>query len=194
LFNAVRGLALAAPMVLAAAPTALADDDRRGADRVSARLSGFNEVHFIAGPPPALRGAVSTKASGSFKAKINDLTDTIEYELSYAGVESAVTQAHIHFGQRHTAGGIVVWLCQSATNPAPATVAAATPLCPQEGTVTGVIMPAQVLAVTGQGIDVGEFEKLKRAIRAGVTYANVHSTVFAPGEIRGQIHDHDNRR
>ena len=28
-----------------------------------------------------------------------------------------------------------------------------------------------------------------KAIRAGRAYANVHSTLFLPGEIRGQIHD-----
>jgi hypothetical protein len=41
-------------------------------------------------------------------------------------LKASVTQAHIHFGQRHTVGGIVVWLCQTTTNPAPASVASST--------------------------------------------------------------------
>ena len=174
---------------------AMADNDRNDGDRFSARLSGYNEVHFIAGStltnpitPPALRGAISTKARGSFRAVIDDSASTIHYELSFEGLESAVTQSHIHFGQRHTVGGIVVWLCQTAGTPAPAAVAAVTPFCPTPGgTVTGTITPAQVLTATGQGIDAGEFDEVVRAIRAGATYANVHSTVFAPGEIRGRI-------
>jgi len=46
-------------------PSAMADNRD---DQVEARLSGFNEVHFIAGPPAALRGAISTAASGAFSA------------------------------------------------------------------------------------------------------------------------------
>src|SRR5262245_66459069 len=76
-------------------------------DRFEAELSGYNEVHFIAGDPtatpvvpPALRGAVSTRASGKFEATIDDKNDTIHYTLRYDNLEGAVTQAHIHFGQR----------------------------------------------------------------------------------------------
>jgi hypothetical protein len=32
-----------------------------------------------------------------------------------------------------------------------------------------------------------EFDELVRAIRAGVTYVNVHSETFPGGEIRGQL-------
>lgn len=163
-------------------------DDKESKDRkFSTRLSGFNEVHFSAGPPATLRGAVSTKASGSFSATLNKAGDIIDYVLSYKGLEGAVTQAHIHFGQHHTVGGIVIWLCQTAGTPAPASVAAITPLCPAEGTVSGMITADNVLAQTAQGIDTGEFEKIVRALRAGAAYANVHTSLFPPGEIRGQI-------
>ena len=168
---------------------ATADDDRNEGNRFAARLSGYNEVHFIAAPTPALRGAISTQARGSFRAVIDDRAEMIHYELSFEGLEADVTQSHIHFGQRHTVGGIVVWLCQTAGTPAPAAVAGLTPLCggPRANTVTGTITPAQVIEVVGQGIAPGEFDELVRAIRAGATYANVHSTLFPPGEIRGPI-------
>jgi hypothetical protein len=44
-----------------------------------------------------------------------------------------------------------------------------------------------VIGPADQGIDPGEFDELVRAMRAGVTYANVHTTRFGGGEIRGQI-------
>jgi CHRD domain len=170
--------------------TALAGGDHR--HRVATELSGYNEVHFVAAVP-AIRGAVSTAAKGSFKAFIDDRSDVIYYELSYRGLSSPVAQAHIHFGQRHTVGGIVVWLCEG-TVLAPESVREATPPCPQEGTVKGSILPAQVLEVTGQGIAAGAFEDLVDAIRAGATYANVHTANFGPGEIRGQIGDDHGHR
>jgi hypothetical protein len=209
------GLFLTVLAVVGSASTALADD------RVRAELSSYNEVHFVtttlcasgAAPPctlpdfvvvtsAALRGAVSSVASGKFRAKIES-PNLIEYELSYEGLEGTVTQAHIHFGQPHTVGGIVIWLCatpppEPGNTPAPPAVAALTPICPQEGTVEGTITSAQLLSQAAQGIDVGppevsqavreaEFAELVRAIRAGATYANVHSSKFGPGEIRGQI-------
>jgi len=190
-------LGLALLMVISTIPMALADDGHLNqSQKVRVHLSGFNEVHFIAGNPaatpivpPALRGAVSTAASGKFVAEIDEQNDIIHYKLSYKGLESDVTQAHIHFGQRHTVGGIVVWLCQTEGTRAPAAVDALTPFCPgpREGTVTGTITQAQVLAQTAQGIDEGQFDELVRAIHAGATYANVHSTFFTPGEIRGHI-------
>ena len=170
-----------------------ADDKEQ---KFSARLSGYNEVHFAAGNadvtpsvPPAIRGAISTKASGSFSAQLNKAGDIIDYTLNYRGLEGSVTQAHIHFGQAGTVGGIVVWLCQTATNqpPAPLNDPKITPICPAEGTVKGTITAVQVLAQTLQGISAGEFGELVRALRAGATYANVHSSLHGPGEVRGQV-------
>jgi hypothetical protein len=46
-----------------------------------------------------------------------------------------------------------------------------------------------VIGPDAQGIAPGEFAELVRAMRAGVTYANVHTTTHGGGEIRGQITD-----
>lgn len=187
-FNPVRTI----PIIMAAAIMFAGTAAAQTYDEVFARLSGFNEVHFEPGgtgtPPsaPALRGAISSTGSGKFRAIINENARTIDYELSYEALRAAVTQAHIHFGQRHTVGGIVVWLCQTSTNRSPVAV---TPECPQEGTVTGTITPDQVLAQTTQGFAAGDFDELVRAIRNRAAYANVHSTLFPPGEIRGHIRE-----
>jgi hypothetical protein len=175
---------------------AVADDDHD--HRARARLSGYEEVHFAttaAGgvlTSAAIRGAISTQARGTFRATIDKNANLIHYTLSYRGIEGGqATQAHIHFGQRHTVGGIVVWLCQRPDLTPPfLDPAGKAPNCPaQEGTVKGTISPDQVLPAAGQGIAAGEFEELVKAIRAGATYANVHSQTFGPGEIRGQIGD-----
>ena len=161
------------------------------AETLETRLSGFNEVHFSGGPPATLRGAISTGARGKFRAKLDERKGVIEYELSYEDLRGAVTQAHIHFGQRHTVGGIVVWLCQTVGTPAPAPVdpIAITPLCPAEGKVKGVITPGQVLVQAARGFEgaFGDFDALVRAIRGDAAYVNVHSSLFGPGEIRGHL-------
>ena len=76
---------------------------------------------------------------------------------------------------------------------------AGTPACPASpATVSGTLdagdvsaVPASAGAVT-QGIGQGEFDELVRAMRAGVTYANVHTDRCPGGEVRGQIdQEHD---
>jgi CHRD domain len=160
------------------------------------QLSGYEEVHFSGGggaqlPAPAatLRGAISTRATGAFSATLSTAGEIVDYELTYSGLESDITQAHIHFGQRSTVGGIVVWLCQTASAQAPATVRKVTPLCPgaRDGSLRGTITADQVLDVADQGISANEFDELISALRAGAAYANVHSQTFPQGEIRGQI-------
>jgi CHRD domain len=154
----------------------------------SKRMTGYQEV-------PAL----SSVAEGEFKARIDDSADEIHYELTYGDLEGTVTQSHIHFAQRSVNGGISAWLCETAGTQSPS---ASTPTCPAApgGTVTGVITPVEVVCAgctptntVGQGIAAGEFEELVAAIRAGRTYANVHSTRWPGGEIRGQLNDRNQR-
>jgi len=138
--------------------------------------------------------AVSSTGTGSFGANIDDEAQTITYELRYSGLESNTTQSHIHFGDRHQNGGISAFLCSNLGNGP-----AGTPACPLgttaagEAVVTGTIMPAQVIGPTAQGILPTQFEELVRALRAGVAYANVHTTTFPAGEVRGQLNDPNQR-
>jgi hypothetical protein len=127
--------------------------------------------------------AVSTVARGDFEAQINTSAQTITYQLSYSGLQGNVTQAHIHFGQNFATGGIVAWLCETSTNLHPTTEE----VCPQSGTVDGVITPAQVVTAGTQQLKAGEFDELVAAMRAGLTYANVHTSETPTGEIRAQI-------
>jgi hypothetical protein len=142
-------------------------------ETLKAKLIGFNETP-----------AVSTDANGEFRAKISEDESSIEFTLSYEGLEGPVRQGHIHFGQKGVAGGISIWLCETAAFQDPANLAET---CPQEGTITGSLTAANVVGPAGQGIAVTEFAEVLSAIRAGVTYANIHSDKFPSGEIRGQI-------
>ena len=165
-------------------------NDRDRGNRISVRLIGYDEVP-----------SVSTPARGSFRARIARDENSIEYTLSFEGIESTVTQAHIHFAQKSVNGVIVVWLCQGATR-APAAVAAITPECPVSpgGTVSGTITADSVLlqaagsAGAAQQIQEFELDEVIAAIRAGAAYANVHSSVSPGGEIRGQLDVGDDHR
>lgn len=154
------------------APSLARDDDQ--SRRFKARLTGYEE-------PPS----ISTPANGSFRAKVRS-GPVIEYELSYSNIQNAMF-AHVHFGQKSVNGGVIAFLCGGGDKPA----------CPPTGgTVTGVIDASDVIGPSGQGIASTEIAEAIAAMRAGVTYVNVHTVMAgAPagpgnlpgGEIRGQV-------
>jgi len=146
-------------------------------DGIDARLKGVQEVP-----------AVSSAAKGRLKASVDERSGAIHYDLSYSGLEGTVTMAHIHLGQRGVNGGIMLWLCQTTGFPDPAALA---PTCPASGSVSGVLQANSVVGPPAQGIAALEFAEVLAAIRAGVAYANVHSTKFPGGEIRAQLRDDD---
>lgn len=172
-------LVLGALILVAGAAAAFADG--RGFRNIREFLTGYEEI----GPSIA---AISTTGNGRFTARINRDESEITYTLSYDDLEGDVLMSHIHFGQKSTAGGISVWLCQTTTNPAPAAVAATTPTCPAPaGSVSGTLNAASVIGPAAVGIEPGAFGELVAAIRAGATYVNVHSSKWPSGEIRAQI-------
>ena len=144
----------------------------QGGNDFKERLTGYQEV-------PAL----STSGKGTFRASIRDHGTAIRYKLTYSGLEAKPLQAHIHLGQRGVNAGVIVFLCDN-TGGGPA----GTQPCPDpSGTVTGTLHAADVIGPAAQGIAPGEFAELVRAIRAGATYANVHSEKYPTGEIRAQL-------
>jgi hypothetical protein len=160
---------LALAVVLLGLPTIAFGGNDDGA-RVSARLIGINET-------PA---AINTDGSASLRLKLN--STTIDFELAFHNLSALPIQSHIHFGQVHTSGGVVLFFCGPTTSAAKQT-------CPQalSGTVSGTLTAADVQAVPGQGIKAGDMAAVMRAIREGAAYANLHTTNFPTGEIRGQI-------
>jgi hypothetical protein len=141
-----------------------------------AKLSGFKEV------PPKL-----TAGTGTFQATVTG--STLSYRLTFSGLSSPAWMAHIHFAQPGVNGGIFLWLCQSATKPAPAPVAAKTPTCPAGGgTVSrSDVTAADILTVGDQNVVAGDFSGALSIIQSGNAYVNVHTANFVGGEIRGQV-------
>jgi hypothetical protein len=166
-------LIFAVPVVLAGT-FAVAGDSGKSQFKADT-LTGYQEI--------AGNGTVSTVGTGTFEAQLDG--DAINYTLTYGDLEGgALLFAHIHFGARGVNGGVIAFLCGGGNKPA----------CPPSpATVSGTIVASDVTGPNLQGIEAGSFDEVVRAIRAGAVYANVHTTRWGAGEIRGQINDTNQR-
>ena len=140
-------------------------------------LTGYQEVP-----------SVSSEAFGSFEARVAgdvfDPTARVDYTLVYVDLQADVVMAHIHFAQEAVNGPIVVWLCGTPAQPGPA----GTATCPgRSGVVRGSFGGANIQPSATQQLAAGDLTELILAMRAGVAYVNVHTTLSPGGEIRGQI-------
>jgi len=102
-------------------------------------------------------------ATGTAHLTLNQGTGTVCYDLSWANIDGTVTASHIHVGPAGVAGPVVVPLFVNQS-------------------------------FAGTGSDSGcvtADRALIKDIRKDPTayYVNVHSTVFPPGAIRGQLGD-----
>jgi hypothetical protein len=149
-----------------------------GDTQIKTRLIGYEETPLT----------INSPGSGEFSATIGAGGTAIEYVLTYQDLSSPVLQAHIHFGRPAISGGIVLFLCTNVGGPA------GTQACPNApATITGVLTPANVIALPAQGIDAGVagFAEVLKAIQADAAYVNVHTTNHPSGEIRGRLGDRD---
>ena len=183
------GLVLGGGLVTALAITALAVTVFAGAGGAGGNKT-MVKADMLTGYQEATPAGVSSAASGTFEATIDEdaTPPNITYTLTYAGLSGPALFSHIHFGNRYDSGGIATFLCGGSTKPA----------CPAgtttEATVTGTIVPSDVIGPSSQGIGSGDFAKLVDAIRSGVTYVNVPTPAFPAGEIRGQINNDSQRQ
>lgn len=162
----VLALAVLAAGLLVAS---LANATGGGKKVFKANLHSYNEVP-----------AISSNGFGDVRLRPGGGM-SFTYELSYGGLSAAAAAAHIHLGQANVNGGVAVFLCGGGGKPA----------CPAgtggEESVSGTIVPADIIGPAGQGLAAGEWDELVRAIRARVTYVNVHTSMHPGGEIRGQL-------
>jgi hypothetical protein len=144
-------------------------------NQITAVLNGHNETP-----------AVHTKGTGSLSLTINP-DNTMSFTLTYSGLNNPAAVAHVHFGQPGVAGGVVFYFCGGGTKPTPCPAGTTTP-----ATVSGTVNASDILAPTGQGLTAGDLAGIVQEIRAGFTYANVHTSSSPGGEIRGQLSSHGN--
>jgi hypothetical protein len=171
-------LLLAAIPLLAAPVVAQAEKRHKKPEReFRADLRGRHEV------PVTL-----SAARGTLELTVSDDDTSVHFVLEYAGLQTPVAAAHIHVAQPDVNGGVTVFFCGTV----PAGFPPRAP-CPLNGTVEGDFTAADVIGLTSQQLEANNLPKLLAAIRAGRTYANVHTTTSPGGEIRGQIHD-DHKR
>jgi hypothetical protein len=134
-------------------------------ERFSASLIGGNEV------PP-----INSAGTAAFDMTIGD---NITFSLTFSGLSSPLTLAHLHFAPSKVAGGVMIFLCGGGNQPAcPATTS---------GTITGTITAQNVTGPGGQGINPGDLDSALEAVRNELSYANMHTTMFPGGEIRGDV-------
>jgi hypothetical protein len=146
-------------------PSELLAARRTDAKNYVAPLSGGEEV-------PANASLSRGNAIFQYDAE----TESIRYRLIVANLNN-LTQAHIHVAPPGANGPVVVWLYPSAP---PAQ------LIP--GRTSGVVAEGTFTAADLRGPLAGQpFSALIAAMNAGNTYVNVHTVLFPPGEIRGQI-------
>jgi hypothetical protein len=163
----MRGFLLTALAVLCvgAISTASASEDEI---RWRASLRGISEV------PP-----INSEGTGTFRATIHE-DGSITFRETFNNLTSPIIFSHIHFGETHVAGGVMIFLCGGDSQPA----------CPANstsGSYEGTITAANVTGPTGQGVTPGDLVSALRNVNSGAGYVNIHTTKFPGGEIRGQV-------
>jgi hypothetical protein len=164
----------------------------QGAFNLGTHLHGGEEVLSVA---PGAPHPSDSPAQGQAIFRVSDDGSTVDFRLIASNIEN-INQAHIHCGLFGTNGPIRMWLHPNIGPTGTAVIA----LGRHDGVLaSGTFAPAGVVcpaAAIGRPADM----PLLDAIRAGLTYVNVHTTDgvnpgntgpgdFPGGEIRGQIDD-----
>ena len=136
------------------------DKPAEDASIFTADLAGANEV-------PA-RG---TAAVGKVGFYVDG--NTVDYTIEVHGI-TTITGSHIHSGAPGANGSIRI-----ALYPGPGTN-----FTTPSGEVDGILISGSFNSSQVTGIS---YEELLNQMRAGTAYANVHTSKFPGGEIRGQV-------
>jgi len=130
---------------------------------------------------------VVTSAMGDVTVTIDAARTQINFTLNVLTPLPNITQGHIHIGPIGTNGQIVLDFCTNQTPPSGVPVPPPCPVAPF--TLTGTLTAANLRPITPAIIALGvnNFTDVVNHILSGDAYANVHTSAFPNGEIRGQI-------
>jgi hypothetical protein len=157
---------------LVASTLALADDhhdegDSQGGGAFNARLTGYNEIP-----------AVLTTGAGKVRVIVSSDQTSLDVTLDFTNLVGVAQSASLYLGLPGTAGGVAAHIC-GGTKPACPTTAS--------GAVTVTLASSDVLAISTQGLAVGDLTSFLQALSNNSIYANVLTNKFPNGEIRGQV-------
>ena len=164
-------------------------------ENLGTHLRGDEEVLVV---PPGGSHPAESQAQGQAIFRVSDDGKTVDFKLIASNIENVI-MAHIHCGRPGSNGPIRMWLY-------PVAAPSGTAVSPGAGRHDGVLAEGTFTLGTQRcpAANVGSDMALLDAMRAGLTYVNVHTNDgiaptntgpgdFPGGEIRGQI-DHPKGR
>lgn len=143
-----------------------------GAGAAPAAAQTFTLTATLTGAGETPAPGINTGAFGTAVVTVDMAARTVTYRVDVFNMPSGVTASHIHVGPAGTAGPVIV-------NFAPPVNAS------NDFSYSGTVPEAQFLLRPDQGIRSGE--DALQAILGNNSYVNVHSSVNAGGEVRGQL-------
>ena len=137
-------------------------------------------------PPPFGPVVVTSPARGTLNLTISADRTQIDFILDIStALVGTVTQGHIHIFPVGMNGPIVLDFCTNLAAPAGVPVPPPCPTAPF--TLIGSFTAANLRPGAGALAGVNNFPDAVNHILSGDAYANVHTSTFPNGEIRGQI-------
>jgi hypothetical protein len=131
----------------------------------------------------------TTSATGTAILNINEDRTQIDFTLNVSTALPDIREAHIHISPPGVNGPIVLDFCTTNLVTPPAGVPLPPTCPPAPFTLTGTLTAANLRPITSaiQAVGVNNFADAVTQILNGNAYANVHTTAFRGGEIRGQL-------
>lgn len=160
-------------LVLAAATVALA---ACGSDSSTTPAASKIVTFKAILTPGAEVPATNSSATGTFIATLDTSTNVFTYDVSCSGLTSNIILGHIHGPASATA--VASPILNFASLPGATFTTGAT-----TGTAHGTVLLTSATQINSSV----NGDSLKKLLFAGLTYANIHTTLNGGGEIRGQI-------